>query len=61
MFYYFLATIAILAVAGVLVAGLLNMARGGSPQMSQKLMQWRVGLQFVAILLIMLVLLMVKR
>jgi hypothetical protein len=28
------------------------MMRGTSPNMSQKLMRWRVGLQFVAILLI---------
>jgi hypothetical protein len=44
--------IAIFLVAGVLVAGLVNMARGGSPNLSQKLMRWRVGLQFVAILII---------
>jgi Hypoxia induced protein conserved region len=61
MVFYFIATIAILAVAGVLGAGLLNMARGGSPQLSQKLMQWRVGLQFLAIVVIMLVLLILKR
>ncbi len=32
--------------------GLANMLRGGSPNLSQKLMRWRVGLQFLAILLI---------
>ncbi|MBB3770836.1 MULTISPECIES: twin transmembrane helix small protein [Ancylobacter] len=41
--------IALGAVAVVLVLGLANMARGGSPQRSQKLMQWRVLLQAVAL------------
>jgi Hypoxia induced protein conserved region len=51
-----LVTIAVLAVAAVLVLGLINMMRGGSPNLSQKLMRWRVGLQFVAILVILAVL-----
>ncbi len=37
----------------VLVAGLLNMVRSDAANMSQKLMRWRVGLQFVAIVLVM--------
>lgn len=41
------------AVAVVLLLGLFNMMRGGSPDRSQKLMRWRVILQFVAIVLIM--------
>jgi hypothetical protein len=45
---------AIAAVAVVLLLGLANMLRGGSPSTSQKLMRWRVVLQFVAILVIML-------
>jgi hypothetical protein len=48
--------IAIGAVAAVLLLGLFNMLKGGSPNTSQKLMRWRVGLQFVAIVLIMLAL-----
>jgi heme/copper-type cytochrome/quinol oxidase subunit 4 len=44
---------AILAVAVVLVLGLVNMMRGGSPNRSQKLMRMRVLLQFVAIIVIM--------
>jgi hypothetical protein len=44
---------AIIAVAIVLVLGLLNMMRGGSPNRSQKLMRMRVLLQFVAIIVIM--------
>jgi hypothetical protein len=42
------------AVAFVLLLGLINMMRGGSPNRSQKLMQWRVLLQFIAIVLTML-------
>jgi hypothetical protein len=44
---------AVAAVAIVLLFGLVNMMRGGSPNMSQKLMRWRVGLQFAAIIIIM--------
>jgi hypothetical protein len=44
---------AIVAVAIVLVLGLVNMMRGGSPDRSQKLMRMRVLLQFVAIVVIM--------
>jgi hypothetical protein len=47
---------ALLAVALVLLMGLANMLRGGSPNLSQKLMRWRVGLQLVAIVIIMTVL-----
>jgi hypothetical protein len=43
-------------VAVVLVFGLVNMLRGGSPSRSQMLMRWRVGLQFVAIVVIMIAL-----
>ena len=37
----------------MLVLGLINMMRGGSPNTSQKLMRLRVLLQFVAIVVIM--------
>ncbi len=47
---------AIGAVFAVLLAGLVNMVRGGSSNASQRLMRWRVGLQFVAILVVMTVL-----
>ena len=46
--------IAIGAVTIVLLFGLFNMMRGGSPNLSQKLMQMRVLLQFIAIVLVML-------
>jgi hypothetical protein len=45
--------IAMGAVALVLFLGLVNMTRGGSPSLSQKLMRWRVILQFVAIVIAM--------
>jgi hypothetical protein len=44
---------AIGAVALVLLAGFVNMFRGGDPNLSQRLMRWRVGLQFLAIVIIM--------
>ncbi len=45
--------LALAAVTIVLVLGLYNMMRGGSPNRSQKLMQLRVMLQFVAIVITM--------
>ncbi|MDP3408544.1 twin transmembrane helix small protein [Bosea sp. (in: a-proteobacteria)] len=51
-----LVPVAVGAVAVVLVLGLANMLRGGSAGTSQKLMRLRVILQFVAILVILLVL-----
>lgn len=44
---------AIGVVAIVLLMGLVNMMRGGDANTSQKLMRWRVGLQFIAIIVIM--------
>jgi hypothetical protein len=49
----FIVPLAVAAVALVLLFGLINMMRGGSPNTSQKLMRWRVALQFVAIVVIM--------
>jgi len=45
--------IAVAAVAIVLLLGLINMLRGGSPHRSQNLMRLRVLLQFVAIVITM--------
>lgn len=50
---HYLVPAAIIAVAAVLVLGLMNMMRGGSPNRSQSLMRMRVLLQFVAIVVIM--------
>jgi hypothetical protein len=46
--------IAVAAVAVVLLLGLINMMRGGSANLSQRLMRLRVLLQFIAIVVIML-------
>ncbi|MGI9402912.1 MAG: twin transmembrane helix small protein [Hyphomicrobium sp.] len=51
---YYLTTVAVVAVFVVLLMGLWALSRSKSPNLSQKLMRWRVGLQFVAIVLIML-------
>ena len=48
-----LVAVAVGAVAVVLFMGLANMLRGGNPNLSQTLMRWRIGLQFVAIVIIM--------
>ncbi len=45
--------IAVAAVALVLLLGLVNMMRGGSPSRSQNLMRLRVLLQFIAIVITM--------
>jgi hypothetical protein len=45
---HYLVPAAIIAVAAVLVLGLINMMRGGSPNRSQKLMRLRVLFQFMA-------------
>lgn len=49
---YYLSTAAMLAVVAVLFMGLWVMMRGTSPNLSQKLMRWRVGLQFAAVVLL---------
>jgi hypothetical protein len=47
---------ALVAIAGVLLFGIVNMARGGAGASlrSNKLMRWRVGLQFAALAIIVL-------
>lgn len=53
-FVQFLLPVALAAVAIVLFLGLGNMIRGGSASRSQTLMRWRIGLQAVAVAIIML-------
>ena len=48
----FVIALALAAVFIVLMMGLFNMMRGGSPNRSQNLMRWRVGLQFLAIVIV---------
>jgi hypothetical protein len=59
--FYSLVPFAIAAVAIVLVLGLINMMRGGSPHLSQKLMRLRVLLQAIAVVIILLAILMMGR
>jgi len=49
-----LAIVVMVAVVVVLIRGLMNLLRGGSGNTSNKLMQMRVILQFVALVLILL-------
>jgi len=58
---YVLVPIAVAAVAVMLVLGLINMMRGGSPNRSQQLMRLRVLLQAVAIVVALLALLAMGR
>jgi hypothetical protein len=51
---YHLVTVAVVAVIIVLIMGLWNLTRGNNSSRSQKLMRWRVGLQALAIVIIML-------
>lgn len=55
-FMRYLSTLALIAVVCVLLAGIWNMMRGTRPNLSQTLMRWRVGLQFAAIIIAMLLL-----
>ncbi len=50
---YLLIPLAVGVVAVVLILGLANLMKGGSPQTSQKLMRLRVLMQFVAIVIVM--------
>jgi hypothetical protein len=57
---HILVPIAIGAVAIVLLLGLINMMRGGSPHLSQRLMRLRVLMQFIALIVIMLTIWIMK-
>ena len=52
-FFLILVPLALLAVLVVLGLGIANMARGGSPQRSQEFMRWRVILQLLALIIMM--------
>jgi Hypoxia induced protein conserved region len=52
--FFHLTTLATVVVAVVLIWGLSTLLRGGNPNLSQNLMRWRIGLQFIAIIIIML-------
>ena len=61
MIVNYLGFIAVGAVVIVLLMGLWNMMRGGNSNTSQKLMRWRVGLQFIAIIVLMIGLFLSQR
>ena len=61
MIVNYLGYIAVGAVLIVLLMGLWNMMRGGNSNTSQKLMRWRVGLQFIAIIVLMIGLFLSQR
>ena len=52
VFWNYLVGAMLLAVMLALFLGLANMLRGGSPNRSQLLMRWRVGLQLAAVLVV---------
>lgn len=56
-----LVALAMLAVVGVLLAGVVGLIRGSDPRRSNQLMQWRVLLQGIAILLFVLLLTLLRR
>jgi Hypoxia induced protein conserved region len=56
-----LVMLAALATLGVLLFGVVNMAKGGNPQRSNKLMQLRVWMQGAALLLFVIFMLLFHR
>ncbi|WP_375572732.1 twin transmembrane helix small protein [Ahrensia marina] len=54
-FLQILSFLALASVAVVLFLGLANLMRGGSSNRSQQLMRWRVILQAIAIVVVMIV------
>ncbi len=52
----FFLTLVMAGVLGVLVLGIIGVARGGDPRRSNQLMRWRVILQAAALLLLALLL-----
>lgn len=41
-----------IGVVAILGLGVLNMARGGTPERSQRLMRWRIALQALALVVV---------
>lgn len=56
-----LVVLAMLATLGVLLFGVVNMAKGGNPRRSNKLMQLRVWMQGAALLLFVIFMLLYHR
>ena len=53
---FYVVAVACLAVAGILMFGVLTFGKGGefNRKHANKIMRWRIGAQFVAVLLILL-------
>jgi len=60
-FISYLGPVAMGAVLVVLILGLFNMARGGPASKSQTFMRWRVGLQLIAVIILMTTLYLTSR
>lgn len=58
---FYATLVSVLLVAVVLVLGLGTLLRGTSPNRSQMYMRWRIGLQFIAIIVIMLTVYLTRR
>lgn len=58
--FQILTPLALVAVILVLFMGLGTMMRGTSPNLSQKLMRWRVGLQFCALVIAMILVFLMR-
>jgi hypothetical protein len=52
--------LAMAGVLGVLAAGMFGLLRGGDPARSNRLMQWRVALQALALILFALLVLLLR-
>jgi hypothetical protein len=61
VFYYYLVPLGLVAVSVVLGLGLFNMMRGGSANLSQRLMRLRVLLQFLLLVIVMITLWLLGR
>lgn len=49
---FIVAAIAVFVVAAILFRGIANFAAGGDPKKSNKLMQWRIIAQLIAVILL---------
>jgi hypothetical protein len=59
-FFVIILALALLAVLGTLGMGIIQMAKGGDPHRSNRLMQQRVVLQGIAIILFAIILFLIK-
>jgi NADH:ubiquinone oxidoreductase subunit 6 (subunit J) len=60
-FVTILLVLALAGVLGVLLSGVVTLLKGGNPRRSNKLMQWRVIMQGLALLLLAILMLLGRR